>query len=65
MSKTLDNVKCEFCNGTGIAECLDLSKISTIKDGSYSLNNLISEYGELDNCPNGCLGILNHLNKNP
>lgn len=47
-------VDCPFCNGTGIAKCVDFAKLDFLPNGHYDLNELTEKYGEYTECPEGC-----------
>jgi len=54
-----DYKKCEFCQGTGLAEYFDLKCTPNLGEGVHKLGDICNK---LDNCPNGCLGVLEEFN---
>ncbi len=50
----ISEAACIFCHNSGMAKCVDLTKLKNLSNGNYTLSELEDKFGEYTACPEGC-----------
>jgi hypothetical protein len=46
------NSDCNLCQGTGVAEYFDMLDAPKVGEGTFTLGELVKQFGGVDKCPN-------------